>query len=158
LLLCLASSVVFAQETVIWPAGLEAVATGELARLREAQERIRLATIQAPQGIELTQQYDRANHACHTGPAQSFREFDSPRVRGALEGGRIPVRYPYRLRYRKAATLPELFAKGWSEGTGGQVEIVFGRVGDSWERQSSREVFEPATGRSGRPLPTPAAP
>lgn len=127
--------------------------------LQAEQDDVRGSELASPRGVEQVVQFDLASHACHRGPGQAYREYEEPAVRQGEAGAAVAVRYPFRIFYRKALTLDELFRAGWEEGTPGALEVRFepepGDDGEAprWVPVSRREVLpqleSPRGGRSG---------
>jgi len=123
------------------PPGLAAAAALMGQTMQQEQEVIRAASLDRPEGIEETVQFDLGAHACHRGPGQAYRVFGEPACRPPDDQGRVPVRYPYRLQYRKALTLDELFRQEWQEGSDGAQQVLFEREGDRWIPVGRKEVL-----------------
>lgn len=142
------------------PPGLAAAAEAMWQTMQREQELIRDSTLASPQGVEETVQFDLGAHACHRGPGQAYRIFGEPQCMTADDRGRIPVRYPYELRYRKALTLDELFGKPWQPGSDGLQQVAFEPEGERWVPVARKEVLiqlerrsPAATGRDGEAPP-----
>lgn len=105
--------------------GLAAAARAYGQVLQAEQDEVRGSELSSPRGVEQVVQFDLASHACHRGPGQAYREYEAPAVRQGDAGEAVAVRYPFRIFYRKALTLDELFRAGWEEGTPGALEVRF---------------------------------
>lgn len=135
-----------------WPEGLAAAAEEHRQTLNRKQAATRDGTLASPVGVEESVQFDLQNHACHRGPAQAYREYGEPdrapaepgrSGRVAVLGGeeRARVRYPYRVWFRQALTLEEMFAKPWREGNDGSIEVEFRRSGKGWIAFGKKELL-----------------
>lgn len=133
------------------PEGLGTAAEAYRRALAEEQRAVRESTLASPVGIEETVQFDLGNHACHRGPGQAYREFAAPECLVPRPDGRVPVRYRYRLFFRRALTLEELFARPWEEGSDGIVEALFEPDGARWVPVSKREVLDLGGRKGGHP-------
>lgn len=115
--------------------------------LQAEQDAVRGSELASPKGVEQVVQFDLASHACHRGPGQAYREYQEPAVRQGAAGEAAAVRYPFRVFYRRALTLDELFRAEWQEGTPGALEVRFepepGEEGQAprWVPVSRREVL-----------------
>lgn len=123
------------------PPGLAAAAARMGETMQEEQEVIRTSSLARPEGVEETVQFDLGAHACHRGPGQAYRVFGEPACQRPDDQGRVPVRYPYRLQYRKALTLDELFRREWQEGSDGVQQVLFEREGDGWIPTGRKEIL-----------------
>lgn len=124
------------------PPALLAAARNHLAGLRTGQERIRLSTAAAPEGVEQVQRFDRAAHACHLQPGQRRRDYGEPVCRTARNDGGIPVRFPYTVHYRQAGSAAALFAAPWIFEQGGALDVVFESRDGSWMPGAGRELLD----------------
>lgn len=106
-------------------AGLAEAARAYGQVLQAEQDEVRGSELSSPRGVEEVVQFDLASHACHRGPGQAYREYEEPAVRQGEAGEAVAVRYLFRVFYRKALTLDELFGAGWEEGTPGALEVRF---------------------------------
>ena len=97
------------------------------AALEVTQRAVRESGPTSPLGVEETVQFDKREHSCHRGPGQAYRVFDEPACLPARPDGRVPVRFPYRLFFRKALTLDALFEKEWKPGSDGILQVQFAR-------------------------------
>ncbi len=147
-----------------WPAecppALTAAAEAYRQRLDAQQQAIRGSGPDAPLGVEPTMMFDRASHGCHEGRGQAYRVYRAFRCTEVGEDEAV-VRYPYRLFFRRALTLEELFGRAWEQGSDGILEVRFQREGDRWVPVSRREVLDmggSGTRRGGEPAPDPVRP
>ncbi len=147
-----------------WPAecppALTAAAEAYRQRLNREQEAVRKSTLSAPRGVEGTMMFDRASHGCHEGKGQAYRVYETFRCTEG-DGGTAVVRYPYRLFFRRAPTVEELFEKPWKPGSDGILEVEFQREGNRWIPVSRREVLDLGDAGApsrGRPPQRPAGP
>ncbi len=124
------------------PDGLAAAAEAYQAVLNAEQAAVRGATLASPRGIEQTVQFDLSTHACHRGPGQAYREYGPPRCLPPGDDGVVAVRYPYRLFFRRALTLEELFEQPWEEGSDGILQVRFGREDDRWIPLGRKEILD----------------
>ena len=124
------------------PPALFAAAQDHLRVLRAGQERIRLSTAAAPEGLEQVERFDRAAHACHLAPGQRRRDYGEPVCRTARSDGRVPVRFPYTVHYRQADSVSALFAAPWVFAQGGALEVVFEFRDASWAPGATRELLD----------------
>jgi hypothetical protein len=135
-------------------AGLAEAARAYRQVLQEEQDAVRGSELASPRGVEQVVQFDLASHACHRGPGQAYRAYEEPAVRQGDAGEAVAVRYPFRVFYRKALTLDELFRSGWEEGTPGALEVRFEpeprEEGEAprWVPISRREVLPQLEGGS----------
>ena len=139
LLLAVAATGAAAQEAC--PPGLAAAVAVMGQTMQEEQERILTSSLDRPEGVEETVQFDLGAHACHRGPGQAYRVFGEPACRPPDDQGRVPVRYPYQLQYRKALTLDELFRQAWQSGSDGVQQVLFEREGERWLPVGRKEVL-----------------
>lgn len=139
LLLAAVTASASAQEAC--PPGLAAAAALMGQTMQQEQEVIRTSSLQSPEGVEETVQFDLGAHACHRGPGQAYRVFGEPACQHPDDQGRVPVRYPYRLQYRKALTLDELFRQEWQEGSDGVQQVLFEREADRWIPVGRKEIL-----------------
>ena len=140
LTLSLLTPVAFAADTPC-PPGLMEAALAMRVTMQDEQEVIRASTLAQPEGVEETVQFDLGAHACHRGPGQAYRVFGEPTCRPVDAEGRIPVRYPYTLQYRKALTLDELFEKDWQPGSDGLQQVKFEAEGARWIPVARKELL-----------------
>ncbi len=128
------------------PPGLEAAAELYRQGMNREQAEIRTSTRENPRGVEPTTVFDRASHGCHRAPGQAYREFGPPECLEPVENGRVPVRLPYRLFFRKALTLEDLFEQEWQPGSDGVLLVTFEQEGDRWIPVARREVLDLGSG------------
>ena len=132
------------------PPGLAAAADAYRHGMNREQAEIRTSTRENPRGVEATTVFDRASHGCHRAPGQAYREFGPPECLEPGDGGRVAVRFPYRLFFRKALTLEDLFERDWEPGSDGILQVTFEREGDRWVPVARREVLDLGAERDGR--------
>ncbi len=130
------------------PPSLAAAAAIYRAALQGEEDAVRGSKPDSPVGIQETVQFSLANHACHRGPGQAYREFGEAVCLPREEGPRASVRYPFQLYFRKALTLEALFAAAWEPGTDGAFEVEFEQEGERWIPVAKREVLPQMEGRS----------
>ena len=124
----------------VWPLALEEAALRYRASLAAEQEAVRTSSLKSSFGVEETMQFDLATHACHRGPGQAWRDYGAPSFTGAT-GDDARVRYPYRLQFRQALTLEEMFQKPWREGSDGEIEVVFRRTAEGWKPGPAKDLL-----------------
>ncbi len=124
------------------PPGLEEAAEAYRQAMNREQAQIRASTRESPRGVEATMVFDRASHGCHRAPGQAYREFGPPECLEPRQGRRVAVRFPYRLFFRKALTLEELFERDWEPGSDGILQVIFEREGERWVPVARREVLD----------------
>lgn len=124
------------------PPALVEAARLHLDTLRARQERVRLSTAAAPEGVEQIQEFDRAAHDCHLVPGQRRRDYGEPVCRAARSEDRIPVRYPYRMHHRQAGSVSALFDAPWKDGPGAALEVEFELRGEVWAPGEQRELLD----------------
>jgi hypothetical protein len=127
------------------PPGLREEAEFHRVTLQEAEWAVRDSQLGSARGVTETVQFDLDAHACHRGPGQAYREFDSPVCRAGKANARVPVRYAYRLFYRKALTLEALFKKDWKPGSDGILQVEFAFEGGRWKPVATRELLDMGT-------------
>jgi hypothetical protein len=120
--------------------------TGELAEVAEAfrvelqemEELIKVSTVENQIGIEPSTTFDLANHSCHNIPGQAYRIYTEG-VCETQEELLAVVRYDYKLFYRRAETINEMFKRPFEEGTAGILQVKFEQTGQGWRMLSRRE-------------------
>ncbi len=113
-------------------------------RLNAEGQAVRTSSADAPLGVEETVFFDLAAHACHKGPGQTYRVYGEPKCADPGGEGRITMDLPYRLFFRRALTLPELYSQPWKPGTDGVLRVEFEREqgGGRWVPVGRREVLD----------------
>ena len=124
------------------PEGLIAAASSYRESLNSAQELIRAGSLQSPLGTEETVQFDLTTHACHRGPGQAYRVYGDPECQSAAAAAKRRVLYPFRVYFRQALTLQELFRKPWREGSDGYLQVEFKREGSTWLAVTKKELLD----------------
>jgi len=132
------------------PPFLAAAAAAYRVVLQQGEDAVRASSQDSPAGIQETVQFDLASHVCHRGPGQAYRAIGEASCLPAGEGGRVSVRYPFQLHYRKALTLEALFQAPWEPGTDGALQVEFEQESERWIPVAKREVLPQVEGR-GRP-------
>jgi len=118
--------------------------------MQEEAFRIRDATADAPRGVERVQVFDRVTHDCHDAPAQVYRVYGEGVCAEALPDNTVAVHYPFRLLYRKAERVEELFAV-LGRGHRRQVQVRFERREEGGFPSASARSWTSAAG-GGRSL------
>jgi len=131
------------------PPGLAAAAAAYGATLGLEQGAIRDSSLGSPLGVEETVQFNLADHACHRGPGQAYREFGAPVCLPPAGQSNRSVRYPFQLYFRKALTLEALYQASWEPGSDGALQVEFEAEGKGWIPVARREVLPQLEGNRG---------
>ena len=124
-----------------WPEGLKEAVNSYFQALQVTEYRTRDSTLDEPLGIQPMTSFDRASHKCHEVPGQVYRIYKVPNY-FREEPGAYYVRSKFRLFYRQAEEIAEIFARPWEQGSDGVIRVRFEQVDGMWEAVEKREVLE----------------
>ena len=125
-----------------WPEGLREAVNSYFQTLQVTDYRTRDSTLEEPLGIQPMTEFDRAGHKCHEVPGQVYRVYKIPSSYNQDQDDTFLVRSRFKLFYRQADSIAEVFSTSWGQGSDGAIQVRFKQVDGTWEVVESRELLD----------------
>ena len=125
-----------------WPEGFKEAVYSYFQTLQVTEYRTRDSTLEEPLGVQPMTSFDRASHKCHEIPGQVYRVYKIPSSYSQDQDDTFLVRSRFKLFYRQADSIAEVFSTSWGQGSDGAIQVRFKQVDGTWEVVESRELLD----------------
>ncbi len=125
-----------------WPEGLKEAVYSYFQTHQVTEYRTRDSTLEEPLGVQPMTSFDRASHKCHEIPGQVYRVYKIPSSYSKDQDDTFVVRSRFKLFYRQADSIAEVFSLPWGQGSDGAIQVRFEHVDGNWEVVEKRELLD----------------